>query len=197
MGRLAALALIVLLGACARIIPGETRSTPSTRPVSQSPASAIAAGLHAGPAVEKLGMTSGGARIALLSFVESCPRLLARNDASGLTRPADWQLACEAARRWNGDAHGFFATYFETVKVGPGEAFATGYFEPEIDGVRQRQPGYDVPVYGMPADLVRHEMLLTDRPVPDEVLVEIVDELFLPLVRARSRNQREKKAPHA
>lgn len=49
----------------------------------------------------------------------------------------------------------------------------------------------------MPADLVRHEMLLTDRPVPDEVLVEIVDELFLPLVRARSRNQREEKAPHA
>lgn len=49
----------------------------------------------------------------------------------------------------------------------------------------------------MPADLVRHEMLLTDRPVPDEVLAEIVDELFLPLVRARSRNQREEKAPHA
>ncbi|MDL4821023.1 TetR/AcrR family transcriptional regulator [Actinomadura opuntiae] len=38
----------------------------------------------------------------------------------------------------------------------------------------------------MPADLVRHEMLLTDRPVPDEVLVEIVDEIFLPLVRARA-----------
>ncbi|GAA0258234.1 TetR/AcrR family transcriptional regulator [Actinomadura nitritigenes] len=49
----------------------------------------------------------------------------------------------------------------------------------------------------MPADLVRHEMLLTDRPVPDEVLTEIVDELFLPLVRARRRNQREEKAPHA
>ena len=49
----------------------------------------------------------------------------------------------------------------------------------------------------MPADLVRHEMLLTDRPVPDEVLAEIVDELFLPLVRARSRNQREEKAQHA
>ncbi|MBO2460628.1 TetR/AcrR family transcriptional regulator C-terminal ligand-binding domain-containing protein [Actinomadura sp. LCR2-06] len=39
----------------------------------------------------------------------------------------------------------------------------------------------------MPADLVRHEMPLTDRPVPDE----IVDELFLPLVRARSRNLRD------
>ncbi|GAA2156491.1 TetR/AcrR family transcriptional regulator [Actinomadura napierensis] len=46
----------------------------------------------------------------------------------------------------------------------------------------------------MPADLVRHEMLLTDRPVPDGVLVEIVDEMFLPLVRARGRDQREKRA---
>jgi AcrR family transcriptional regulator len=37
----------------------------------------------------------------------------------------------------------------------------------------------------MPADLVRHEMFLTDRPVPEEVLVEIVDEMFLPLLRTR------------
>jgi membrane-bound lytic murein transglycosylase A len=34
-------------------------------------------------------------------------------------------------------------------------AFATGYFEPEIAGVRQRQTGFDVPVYATPPDLVR------------------------------------------
>ena len=35
----------------------------------------------------------------------------------------------------------------------------------------------------VPLDLARHELLLTRAPVPDEVLVEIVDEIFLPLVR--------------
>jgi hypothetical protein len=35
----------------------------------------------------------------------------------------------------------------------------------------------------VPLDLARHELLLTGAPVPDEVLVEIVDEVVLPLVR--------------
>ncbi|WP_131738403.1 TetR/AcrR family transcriptional regulator [Actinomadura roseirufa] len=35
----------------------------------------------------------------------------------------------------------------------------------------------------LPFDLLRHEFLLTFAPVPDEMLVEIVDTLFLPLVR--------------
>jgi membrane-bound lytic murein transglycosylase A len=100
-------------------------------------------------------MANGDARLALVSFNESCPRLLSRTDASGLTRQSDWQLPCEAAGRWTGDATHFFATYFETVRVGEGTAFATGYFEQEIEGVERRQPGYDVPVYGMPPDLVR------------------------------------------
>jgi membrane-bound lytic murein transglycosylase A len=153
--RIAALALVALLTSCVRVIPGETVSTPTTPPTTTAPATALSAGLNPGPAVEKLGMASGNARLALLSFIESCPRLLARNDASGLTRQTDWRLPCEAAGRWKGEPVNFFATYFETVRVGPGDAFATGYFEQEIEGVRQRQPGYDVPVYAMPPDLVR------------------------------------------
>jgi membrane-bound lytic murein transglycosylase A len=53
------------------------------------------------------------------------------------------------------DSRAFFDRYFETVRVGEGSAFLTGYYEPEIAGVRTRQPGFDVPVYGMPPDLVR------------------------------------------
>lgn len=34
----------------------------------------------------------------------------------------------------------------------------------------------------LPTDLVRYEMMLTDAPVPDRELLEIVDEVFLPLV---------------
>ena len=39
--------------------------------------------------------------------------------------------------------------------MGDGKAFVTGYYEPEIAGVRTRQPGFDVPVYALPPDLVR------------------------------------------
>jgi len=38
--------------------------------------------------------------------------------------------------------------------VGDGRAFATGYYEPEIEGSRTPQPGY-VPIYRLPPDLVR------------------------------------------
>ena len=53
------------------------------------------------------------------------------------------------------DATGFFTAQFETVQVGSGTAFATGYFEPEIAGSRKHIPGYDQPVYSLPPDLVR------------------------------------------
>lgn len=35
----------------------------------------------------------------------------------------------------------------------------------------------------LPADLMRHELLMTSGPVADEAIVEIVDTIFLPLVR--------------
>ena len=158
-----AAALLMLLSACVQVIPGSQAPRPATgaRPVpppSPPPPSgetALMMGMRGGPPIEQLGFGSGDARLALLSFQESCPKLLARNDASGLTRTEDWRAACTAARQWQDDPRGFFTRHFETVRVGPGEAFATGYFEPEIAGVRIRRPGYDVPVYGMPADLVR------------------------------------------
>lgn len=35
----------------------------------------------------------------------------------------------------------------------------------------------------LPADLLRHELLMTLRPVPDATIHEIVDDIFMPLVR--------------
>jgi membrane-bound lytic murein transglycosylase len=72
-----------------------------------------------------------------------------------LTQKGDWQNACSAANDWpTEDAANFFNTYFGTATIGSGATFVTGYYEPEIAGSRQHLPGYDVPVYGMPADLV-------------------------------------------
>jgi hypothetical protein len=39
-------------------------------------------------------------------------------------------------------------------------------------------------VLTLPADLLRHEMLLTAHPIDENTLTDIVDSVFLPLVRA-------------
>ncbi|MFC4294087.1 murein transglycosylase A [Novosphingobium tardum] len=120
------------------------------------PSTAALLGVRKGPAVASLGLGMSDAADALRSFRESCPRLLSRADASGLTRTGDWTAPCAAAATWPaGSEAAFFAQYFETARIGPGDAFVTGYYEPEIAGVRTRQPGFDIPIYGMPPDLVR------------------------------------------
>ena len=80
--------------------------------------------------------------------------LIRRQDQSGLTIPSDWQLLCTEAQSVT-DASAFFRDRFDWVRVGNGEAFATGYYEPEIRGSRVRQDGYEVPIYRKPDDLVR------------------------------------------
>jgi membrane-bound lytic murein transglycosylase A len=149
-----ALAMLLLAAACGRIIPNGSAAPPAvTVPVA---ANAVLAGLAAGPALAALPLTDRDAQGALTSFIESCPRLLARDDASGLTRPDDWRGACDAARSWSPiRARDFFAQQFSAVQVGDGSAFATGYFEPEIAGSRTRRAGFTVPVYALPTDLVR------------------------------------------
>ena len=149
-GRYAALAALALLASCVTAVP------PPDEPPAPTPSSAALLGAELGPAITTLGIAPADARAALASFVESCPRLLARDDASGLTRARDWEPACRAAPAWPAnEAVNFFAEHFETVVIGEGEAFATGYYEPEIAGQRTRGPGFDVPVYRLPEDLVR------------------------------------------
>ena len=154
---LTAVLALSLLGACVRLIPQSATPAPAPLPPQQPIAgNALLAGIKRGPSIGSLNLTQAGAGQALSSFVESCPKLLARQDGSGLTLNEDWREACVAATTWRyGDATAFFETYFETAKVGDGAAFATGYYEPEIAGVRQKASGYDVPVYRMPPDLVR------------------------------------------
>ena len=92
---------------------------------------------------------------ALAAFRASCPVLMRRSDTSGLTQPGDWTAVCtQAASLDPAYASGFFYYGFDWVKVGDGRAFATGYYEPEIEGSRTAQPGY-APIYRLPPDLVR------------------------------------------
>jgi len=135
------------------------KPAPNTTPVTASVANAAGAGVVAGPPIDRLPIDSRQAERALQAFVISCPSLVRRTDTSGLTRGADWVGACDAARSTDGgDARAFFIRWFESVQVGDGNAFATGYFVPELAGSRTRAPGYDVPIYGRPTDLVEADL---------------------------------------
>ena len=145
---------VIALGACVPRVQDGARPPVGTPTPTAS--SAAFAGVSAGPPIESLGLGRGDAASALASFTESCPKLLARTDQSGLTQREDWRAVCDAAKQsGGGDAARFFATHFETARVGQGTAFATGYYEPEIAGSRTPGAGYQVPVYRMPPDLTR------------------------------------------
>ncbi|WP_037913240.1 TetR/AcrR family transcriptional regulator [Actinacidiphila yeochonensis] len=82
--------------------------------------------------------------------------------------------------------HGLMA---EAVDIGP--EFPALMHDVLLAVLRQAERRGDIPaadrsprVVNLPADLTRHEMLMTRRPVPDRVLTAIVDEVFLPLLTA-------------
>ena len=149
-------AALMALASCApTVIPPSRQPAPPPPPAPSAAVTALGAGVSTGPAVESLGITPASAANALAAFQISCPSLQKRSDASGLTRPEDWSAACAAAQSWPAaQAETFFERYFEAAEVGAGEAFATGYFEPQILGSRVRRPGYEVPIYAKPADLL-------------------------------------------
>ena len=149
--RSAALAALVLLAACAR--------TPKPEPIAPPPAVATPAPASAADA--------GARRIAtpplragpeaLAAFRASCPALLRREDASGLTEPGDWAAPCAAAATAT-DAARFFAEQLTAVAVGDGRGLDTGYYEPELAGSRTAAPGYAAPLYRRPPDLVEVDL---------------------------------------
>ena len=168
----AAMAALLILASCvgrSGNVPVPTpppTQTPPTSSVPPPPANALEAGVSLrDPRAFDLDPVS--AERALRTFRLSCPTLLRRPDVSGLTRPEDWRAACEAASvpsalasssAYSADfkpPRDIFAEHFEAVRVGDGKAFATGYYEPEIAGSRVRMPGYEVPIYSVPPDLVR------------------------------------------
>ncbi|WP_120077171.1 murein transglycosylase A [Aurantiacibacter odishensis] len=148
---LSCIAVLALLAGCSRIIPEDA----GEQPVPVAPNAAIL-GVSAGPSLASLPIRDVDASHALDAFVASCHVPQQREDLSGLTQVQDWSAPCDAAATWpRNDARRFFVENFTPVVVGNGRGFATGYFEPQIAGVRTRRAGFDVPVYGVPDDLER------------------------------------------
>jgi membrane-bound lytic murein transglycosylase A len=172
-----ALSLTILSGCSGSIIPNGGISPPTApeRPINEKPAKPVPAtaeatlpaaavagdgttaatlGVVRGPEIGALTVDRRKAKLAMDSFRTSCPGLVRRNDTSGLSQGSDWVAACDAVKTWTGDAISFFAAYMDAVQIGDGKAFATGYFEPEIQGCRTRQAGCEVPIYKRPTDLI-------------------------------------------
>ena len=166
--RLAAAATaLLLLASC--VSPKGGRATSEAGPpppvhpappaVGPAYANALQAGVRRGPDVASLPIDPSRAGAALDAFRASCASLVRRNDSSGLTHAVDWQPACTAAAGVPDDqAVGFFRRWFETAQVGEGHLYATGYYEPEIQGSQAPTLGYDVPIYGVPDDMVSADL---------------------------------------
>ncbi len=85
-----------------------------------------------------------------------------------------------------------FADYFDATSLSPADLRerVTGGTPSRMLAIIQRarergevEPGWLSPrIASLPVDLVRHDVIMNQAPVPDETLVEIVDRIFLPLV---------------
>lgn len=165
--RFSSQALAALLGlsvaACATRPPPAPAPLPAPLPTTPAPVTPAPAPPKPKSAIESTTfvaaprtITDEQAARGLAAFRISCPVLVRRRDASGLTLGSDWQPLCaEAATLAPAAARSFFEQRFEWVQVADGKAFATGYYEPEMAGSRVRQPGYEIPVYRTPPDLTR------------------------------------------
>ncbi len=156
-----ALASLLILAACANKQPPPATVPPAPAAIPPAPSPLVAPqpapitrAAQAALAVVAMPALPDAAA-ALDAFRKSCPGLTRREDLSGLTRPEDWQAACTAAATVAAGAEAeFFQSQFTAITVAQGAGFATGYYEPEIAASLQRQPGYDVPLYRRPADLI-------------------------------------------
>ena len=170
LGRAILIASLAALSACAtrpvQAPPVPSPTVPSPRPpVRPSPLPVPPAPIAA-PNARAAGITivappavvdEDAANRALDAFIRSCPALQRRTDSSQLSVGSDWTQVCAAALNARGGrgAAAFFKDSFDWVQVGDGRAFATGYYIPETAGSRTPAPGYAVPVYRTPPDLVR------------------------------------------
>jgi membrane-bound lytic murein transglycosylase A len=99
--------------------------------------------------------------VALLAFQKSCREII--DTGHGFERTVrfggqrkDWLETCQKSLQAT-DARHFFETEFTALRVKDPqrpEGLFTGYYEPEAEGSPKQKPGYDVPIYKKPADLM-------------------------------------------
>jgi len=94
------------------------------------------------------GWTADDHAAALAALQKSCRKKFVGNSACNEALALGEQVGRQTARR-------FFETHYAPHRfegVQPG--LVTGYYEPELEGSRERSGSFQVPVYGRPDDLV-------------------------------------------
>ncbi len=107
---------------------------------------------------------------ALAAFAKSCAELQKRDDGASVGPPelhltaADWRTACVEAMQTpseDGAARAFFERNFSPYLAGnnnESEGLFTGYYEPQLNGARQRGGAFQTPLLRRPPDLVMVEL---------------------------------------
>ncbi|SES07886.1 membrane-bound lytic murein transglycosylase A [Tranquillimonas rosea] len=86
--------------------------------------------------------------------------------------PPQWQALCNAAVDMD-DAKGFFELFFRPVLIEDGDPMLfTGYFEPELEGSRERTERYQYPIYGVPSELSSGEQFHSREEIETEGVLE-------------------------
>ncbi|MBP7062950.1 MltA domain-containing protein [Ferrovibrio sp.] len=160
------LALALLAASCAPRVPQQQQPGAAPEPP-KAPAIAFAPASFA----DLPGWQGDRLTEALPAIAASCPRILAQAGKSGpdgfavYGRPEEWRPFCDAVARLKpadeASLRRLIEAELQPVAVlgdGKAEGLFTGYYEPSLKGSRQRRPGYDVPLYRLPPDLVQVDL---------------------------------------
>lgn len=80
-----------------------------------------------------------------------------------LNSSPDWTARAQSAA----SPRAFFENHFQPVLIEDGAPMVfTGYFEPELNGSREKTDQFDVPIYAMPDDPTRYSRRQIDEDVP-------------------------------
>ena len=148
--------IAALLASCAShpvVPPSVLPLAPPGLSGSSAKATAPALAARGTPLTAQTGFPAADLAPALAAFRAACPALVKRADPSGLTQPGDWGAACGAAAKAT-DGRAFFQQRLVAVQIGDGRGLDTGYYEPDLAAALVHGPGFGVPIYRRPPDLV-------------------------------------------
>lgn len=156
----AALALAPFVAAADRLPTDEPPTNEESAAVSPEPAPALAIVVEPLTFAELPGWAQDDHAAALAVFTQSCRAMAASAPAlrPGVAPSAGLRRVCaEAPDVRAADARAYFESRFTPwlVRATPGgDAFFTGYYEPEVEASLTQAPGFSAPLRARPADLV-------------------------------------------
>ena len=134
------------------------------------------------------GWGSADTKKSLLAFQQSCKAFLKQQPSKSVgsefvdLQAKDWHPACNAAKLVDAASNiqikKFFQTWFTPVEFfdqEPVDGLFTGYYMPLLQGSLKRTKKYNIPLYGLPSNLVTINLCLFDSKLRPRTLVGRVE----------------------